>query len=240
MLLITGGLQAQADFELIEQQILDSYKILEMAHLEQNPERQRIFSAKLKNQLMFALLQEGSYYHPFLRLKQYLKIVESPDRRIRTFSWDALSLGTCRSACSLVQYRGVRNESYFHVLSEESEVIKDYKDVFITRIYLLNDPSGTPYYLLIGNGSHGIGQEHTTARIFYFGHNELLECTNCFEGNYPYWTMEGSTQFPVDLKFHTRRKQLYYYQPTYNSKTGQRTKGLHYQLYWKDGFFKGY
>ena len=34
MLLITGGLQAQADFELIEQQILDSYKILEMANFD--------------------------------------------------------------------------------------------------------------------------------------------------------------------------------------------------------------
>jgi hypothetical protein len=235
-----GGLQAQTDFESIEQQILDTYQILKTAHLEHNPERQGIFSAKLKNQLMFALLQNGSYYYPFLRLRQYIKVVESLDKRIRVFSWDALGLDAWRSVCSLAQYRGVQNESYFYVLSDGSQSAADYRDVFINKIYLLNSPTGMPYYLLLGNGSHGIGQEHTTLRIFYFGHNQLLECKDCLEGNLPYWTIKGSTQFPVELSYHPRRKTLYYYQPSYNAKTGKRARGLHYQLYWKDGFFRAY
>ncbi|MBL4649990.1 MAG: hypothetical protein JKY03_09675 [Aureispira sp.] len=240
MLLIMGDLQAQTDFELIEQQILASCRVLKKAHLEQNPERQHIFSAKLKDQLMFALLQDGSYYYPFLRIQKYVKIVESPDKRIRVFSWDVLNLGNSRNACSLVQYRGVQNESYFHVLSDEKESVGKDKNVFVSAIHVLNNASGIPYYLLIGNGSDAKDQEHINLRIFYFGHNQLLECTDCFEGNSSDWTMQGSTQFPVELQYHSRRKKLYYYQPTYNLKTGQREKGLHYQMYWKEASFKGY
>lgn len=240
MLWIVGNLQGQTNFELIEQEILESYKILKVAHLEQNPERQRIFSAKFKNQLMFALLQEGSYYHPFLYLQQYIKIVESPDKRIRVFSWDGFNLNSWRSACSIVQFRGVQNESYFQILSDGRQVPRDYKDVFIENIQQLVHPSGTVYYLFLGKGSHGKGEEHATIRIFYWGHNELLECQDCFEGNLPYWTMRGSTQYPVDVQYDARRKKIFYYKPTYNSKTGIREKGLHYQLYWKDGFFRSY
>jgi hypothetical protein len=240
MLLISGSLQAQTNFDLIERQILNSYRLLKTAHLEQNPERQRIFSAKLKDQLMYALLQEGSYYYPFLRIQQYVKIVESSDKRIRVFSWDILELGNVRNACSIIQYRGVQNESYFNILSDENESVGNDKNVFVKAIHLLNNSSGIPYYLLIGKGSDAKGQEHTTLRIFYFGHNQLLECADCFEGNLSYWTMHGATQFPVELQYDSRRRKLYYYQPTYNSKTGQRKKGLHYQMYWKDGFFKSY
>ncbi len=240
MVFITGNLQAQTDFEFIEQQILDSYSVLKKAHLEQNPERQRIFSAKLKTQLMFALLQNGSYYHPFLSLGQHVKIVESPDKRVRVFSWDVLSLGAGRNVCSLVQYRGVQNESYFNVLSEGNIATENHKNVFITAIHLLKNPSGIPYYLLVGSGSVIKDQEHTTARIFYFGHNQLSECADCFEGNLPYWTMQGSTQFPVELQYDSRREKLYYYQPSYHPKTGQRKKGLHYQMYWDKGSFKNY
>lgn len=240
MLLITTNLQAQTDFQAIEQQILNSCNILKTAHLEQKPERQRIFSAKLKDQLMFALLQEGSYYYPFLSLQSYVKLVESPDKRVRVFSWDVLTLGNVRNVCSLVQYRGVKNESYFHVLSDEHTPNGDDKAVFVNAIHLLNNASEDPYYLLIGKGSTGKGQEHSTGRIFYFGHNQLLECADCFEGKMPYWTMSGSTQFPVDLKYDSRRGKLYYYKPTYNPKTGRREKGLHYQMYWKNGIFKSY
>lgn len=235
-----GNLQAQTNFKLIEQQILNNYRILKIAHQEENPERQHIFSTKIKDQLMFALLQEGSYYYPFLRIQEYIKIVESPDKRIRVFSWDVFDLGRSRNACSLVQYRGVRNESYFHMLSDKNESNGKDKNVFIKAIHRLNNPSEIPYYLLIGKGSDAKGQEHTTLRIFYFGHNQLLECTDCFEGNLAYWTMQGSTQFPVELQYDSRRKKLYYYQPTYNPKTGQREKGLHYQIYWKEGVFKSY
>jgi hypothetical protein len=240
MLLVMGDLQAQTNFKLIEQQILASHSVLKKAYLEQNPERQRIFSAKIKNQLMFALLQEGSYYYPFLSIQKYVKIVESPDKRIRVFSWDVLDLSNARNACSLVQYRGVQNESYFHVLSDENKSTEKDKNVFVKAIYVLNNPSGKPHYLLIGNGSDAKDQEQINLRIFYFGHNQLLECTDCFEGNSSNWTMQGSTQFPVDLKYDSRRKKLYYYQPTYDLKTGQRKKGLHHQMYWKDGFFKAY
>jgi len=240
MLLITGSLQAQTNFELVEQQILASYRVLKKAHLEQNPERQHIFSAKLKNQLMYALLQNDSYYYPFFRLRQHVKIVESPDKRIRVFSWDVLDLSNARNACSLVQYRGVQNESYFHVLSDENQSTERGENVFVNAIYVLNNPSGIPYYLLVGNGSDAKGQEYTTLRIFYFGHNQLLECMDCLEGNLPNWTMQGSTQFPVELKYDSRREKLYYYQPTYDPKTGQRQKGLHYQLYWKGAYFKSY
>ncbi|CAA6823090.1 MAG: Unknown protein [uncultured Aureispira sp.] len=240
MLLITADLQAQTDFELIEQEVLATYRVLKKAHLEQHPERQRIFSAKLKNQLMFALLQDGSYYYPFLRLREYVHVVESPDKRIRVFSWDVLDLGHARNVCSLVQYRGVKNESYFHILSAGTRSSDKDRNVFIRGIHVLKAPSGRPYYLLIGNGSYAKGQEHTTVRIFYFGHNQLLECLDCFEGNLPYWSMQGSTQFPVELQYDFRREKLYYYQPTYHPQTGQRVKGLHYQLYWKDGFFRGY
>lgn len=240
MFFITTNLQAQTDFQAIEQQILNSCKILKKAHLEQNPERQRIFSAKLKDQLMFALLQEGSYYYPFLSLQTYVKLVESPDKRVRVFSWDVLDLGDARNVCSLVQYRGVKNESYFYILSDGKKTIGNDKNVFINSIHLLNNASGVPYYLLIGKGSVGKGQEHSTLRIFYFGHNQLLECTNCFEGKVSYWTIMGSTQFPVDLQYDSRRGKLYYYQPTYDSKTGRREKGLHYQMYWKNGIFKNY
>lgn len=238
--LIKGDVQAQINFEQIEQQLLNSYRVLETAHLEQNPERQHIFSKKLERQLMFALLQEGSYYYPFLSLQQHIRIVESPDKRIRVFSWDALGLDSWRSACSLIQYRGVKNESYFHILSDGNQSIRNYEDVFVQAIHLLEHPSGITYYLLIGNGSHRTGQEHSTLRVFYFGHNQLLECTDCFEGNLLYWTMEGSTQFPVELEYNPRRRELYYYQPSYHPKTGQRVKGLHYRLYWNDGFFRSY
>lgn len=240
MFWLVGSVQGQTDFELIEQEILESYRILKVAHLEQNSERQRIFSAKLKNQLMFALLQKGSYYYPFLYLQKYIKVVESPDKRVRIFNWDALSLNSWRSACSVVQFRGVQNESYFQVLSEGKQLPEDYKDIFVEKIYPLIHPSGNSYYLFLGRGSHGKGEEHITARIFYLGHNELIECQDCFEGNLPSWTVKGSTQYPVDLQYDFHRQKLYYYQPTYNSKTGVREKGLHYQLYWKDGFFRSY
>jgi hypothetical protein len=134
----------------------------------------------------------------------------------------------------------VQNESYFDVLSEGNTSIEKDKNVFITAIYLLRHPSGSSYYLLVGKGSEIKGQEHTTLRVFYLGHNQLLECMDCFEGNRPYWTMQGSTQFPVGLEYHSRRKQLHYYEPTYDFKNGQRVQGLHYQLYWKDGIFRGY
>ena len=240
MLLITANLQAQTNFRLIEQQILNSYSILQAAHSEQNSERQRIFSAKLKDQLMFALLQDGSYYYPFLSLRRYMKIVESPDKRIRVFSWDVLDLSNSRKVYALVQYRGVQNESYFYVLSDANNSIENDKNVFVNAVHILKNASGIPYYLLIGNGSTAKGQEHSTLRVFYFGHNQLLECADCFEGNLPYWTIMGSTQFPVDLKYDSRRGKLYYYQPTYHPKTGQREKGLHYQMYWQDGLFRTY
>ena len=233
-------LQAQIDFGQVEQQILDTYRILKKANLEQNPERQQIFSEKLKSQLMYVLLQEGSYYYPFLRLKQLIKIVESPDKRIRVFSWDAFCLGNGRTVCSIAQFRGARNESYFHVLSDGKERERDYKDVFIQEIYLLDTPSNDLYYIFLGKGSHGVGQEHTTLRIFSLEHNQLLECAHCFDSKTSYWSVEGSTQYPVELTYNARRKQIHYYQPTFNFKTGAREKGLHHQLFWKNGAFRSY
>ncbi|BDS11006.1 hypothetical protein [Aureispira anguillae] len=230
--------QTQVDFELMEQQMIDNYQILKEAYENGNPERQQIFGKKLKRQIMFALLQKGSYYYPFFRLRRYIQMVESQDKKIRIFSWDGMVGGNWRKMYSIAQFRGVQNQSYFKILSDGEQIVHRYQDVCIHAIHQVPAPQNNgSYYVVIGKGSHAKGQQHTTVRVFYFSHNELLECSDCFEQGETYWTINSSIYYPIDLTYDSKRKQIRYLKPTYDPKTGNRQRGRYHRLYWREGKF---
>lgn len=228
----------QVDFRKIEQEILDDFKILKEAYLNGNPERQQIFGNKVKHQMMFVLLQEGSYYHPFLRLQQYVKIVESQDKKIRVFSWNGMAQGNWQKSYAIAQFRDVKNQARFQILSDGQQVVENYHDVCIEAIYQLpNSQNKGIYYAMVGRGSHAKEQEHMVVRLFYFAHNELLECTYCFEELENQWLIKGTFQYPIDLSYDARRQQFRYLKPTYDPITGKRQDGKYHKLYWRNGQF---
>jgi len=232
-------LHGQTNFSAIEDNIIDSYVILKEAHKNQNPERQVIFAQKMKKQILFVLLQQGSYYYPFHRLKNYIHIVESKDKKVRVFSWDAMAGGSCRKMLSLAQFRGVRNEPYIQILSDGKSL--DYRNSCMHSIYEIGGSDNTLYYMMIGYGSLGAGQQHRTIRMFYLTHNELKECENCFESNSKYWVIQSPLSHKIDLKYNYRRKRLSYKEPFYDVQKGRYTDLNHKnykQLFWIENKFR--
>lgn len=235
--LLSGMLNAQSDFVSIERDIIETYLLLKEAHKNSNPERQQIFATKLKQQIMFALVQDGSFYYPYSKLKSHIHIVESKDKKLRIFSWDALASGDWRQMIAFAQYRGVRNESLVHVLSDNEQLeLENFNDVCYETIHHLFSNTGKEYYLLIGYGSHGAGQHHSAVRLFSIEHNQLTECDQCFEQLEKSLILKAPIQYSVLVDYHPRRKRLSYNQIYFDNRT--QSYQTHYlQFYWKNGRF---
>lgn len=238
LLFMWTGMYSQTDFDAIEREIVKNCRILQYAYDDGIPERQVIFAKKIKQQLLYVLLQEGSYYYAFDRLKQYINIHEAADKKLRVFSWNNRKRMAWQEMTTLIQFRGVSNESYVHVLSptivQQSE--NDFRDVCIDAVYTIETNIKT-YYLLLGKGSHGGGQHHAAARIFYLGHNKIEECLDCFEGYLSYWSIALPQQFEIRLNYHPYSQKLSYQTAVYNPKNNQYN--LSYQrLLWRRGKFR--
>lgn len=226
----------QADFNQIEEEIIKSYTILKEAHRAGEPERQVIFAKKMQQQLLFALLQRGSYYYPFAKLGWYIKITESADKQIRVFSWDALQGGVWRRMVSLVQFRGARNETYVHVLSNGSEAeLDNYAAVCIDQVHVLEDLDKR-YYVLIGRGQQGEGQQHQTIQVVALGHNALEKCTTCFERNQEHWVLKSSLDKPIEIHYNQSSRKLTYSLAVFDEKKGDVIQQK-IRMIWRNGRF---
>ena len=226
----------QADFNRIEEEIVKTYTILKEAYRAGEPERQVIFAKKMQQQLLFALLQRGSYYYPFAKLGWYINIVESADQQIRVFSWDALQGGAWRRMVSMVQFRGAQNETYVHVLSDgNEEELDNYAAVCIEQVHVLEELDKR-YYVLIGRGQQGEGQQHQTIQVVSLGHNALEKCTTCFERNQENWVLKSSLDNPIQVHYNQSSRKLTYALTVFNETTGRDIQQK-VRMIWRNGRF---
>jgi hypothetical protein len=142
-----------------------------------------------------ALSLEASWTYPFRQLKKQIRIVESIDKRIRTFSWDTHRGGTWHELESYIQYKEGT------VLKVQPLHLQDggYTDVIYYQIDNFEHKKGR-IYLLSGFGTHGGGHHHKIMRAFRKEGNQLIELKNAFNGE-QYLTIIATRRDKIKVAF---------------------------------------
>lgn len=109
----------------------------------------------------------------------WLKVVVSPDRRLRICSWDERSGGTMHDMCVLAQIRLSSGEIMYQRLDPPPGDPGPLYDVMFLELYQLPSPTG-PRYLAIGLGAYGSGHHHRVARLFVLGEQGLHDVPHAF------------------------------------------------------------
>ncbi len=134
------------------------------------------------NMLYTTLAKPESFSHSFDSISTKILRVTSPDNKIKIWSWDTYAGGSWHQNMTAVQFMSEDGKLGFRQLNSGEEMMMDgYTDVYINEIFEIED-KGELYYLTLGRGSHGSGNYHRLAQVFFVKGDEFVKCETCFEG----------------------------------------------------------
>jgi hypothetical protein len=100
-------------------------------------------------------------------LETLMEIRQSPDKKIKFYSWDDRTGGTYRFYKSFAQYKGIENTiCYLEDAHFESEILK---------VHEITEGQST-YYLTLGHGHCGCGLDRNEVNLFKIDGNRLIRC----------------------------------------------------------------
>lgn len=192
---------SQVSAKHIDQTLSESYRRL------QNAEFKERFAPAFKNKFIEYLSSPAMFNNNLDSLETLIMIRQSPDRRIRFYSWDELTGGTWHEINSFVQYKGAGNKIMYTQLDTDKEAESGgFTDCEIYSVDEIKDGKQV-YYLAFGWGSHGGGNQHQVIYLFKIEGNKLVKCKAFNQGE-----TELILQYPrsgkLDLQFDKEKRSI--------------------------------
>lgn len=164
-----------------------------------------------KKNLKTILSAPETFEYPFDSLGNYIKIIQSNDKRLRIFSWDERTGGTWHQIAGIAQFK---NESGIvfsqYLATEAAEENDEIVDIFYYDIYDLKGKNSI-YYLSFGWGTHGSGTHFKIIKAFKINGTEIVDDERIFKINNELNAVIFllSTRLdPINLKFNQSTKIL--------------------------------
>lgn len=202
--LFTLTISAQeSNLTQIDLQLSKMYDGLRIADWEAKDSLLKSFT----NKLYATLATPQSFSHPFDSLSTKILRRTSPNNKINIWSWDKYTGGSWHQNMTAVQFRTEDGKLGFRQLnSGEEAMLGGYTDVYILEIFEIED-GGEVYYLTFGRGTHGSGNYHRIAQVFYLKDNKFIKCDPCFEGESDL-VLEAWRGDEIELEFEPNKNEI--------------------------------
>ena len=165
-----------------EQKLIDLYKgIYEDGARLKNPKEKRLFldslEPVLEKRVIALLTMPGAMKDPFVNLRKSIKLIESPDKRLRFFSWNT-QMGDEKNYIQVIaQYKNEEGGIHVEILKPFGREGKFDQAVDYWDINMLADSS----YLVFGDGKYNTKDRAVSIANFKIAGNELTDTTAIFE-----------------------------------------------------------
>ena len=150
-----------------------------------------------KEQLKKYLLLPITFNNKLDSLETLITIKQSPDKKIKFYSWDELSGGSWHEMNAFAQFKTAGNKVSSQQIDTDEEMKEGgYTDSKIVEVNEIKE-NGKVYYVTFGWGTHGSGNQHMIIQVFRIVGNKLRKCP-AFHPNqrelvieYPRWKKLG-------------------------------------------------
>jgi hypothetical protein len=225
--LISMTLSAQTNIETAEDEIVKVF--LKLRSNEPDIDREAV-AKEFEILLTKTLSKKESWEHRFSKLRKYMDVERSDDKKIRTFGWDTRLGGSWRMLITLVQHKTATGMSVFSFQkrNDDFEYPEEdaYRDAIVIAIHQLKKG-----YLLEAWGTHGSGHHH---RIFTYHEfeNDKLVRKPAFANGKNYYTLVIPRRNDFGIEVNTQTEEIShfdfvldndigFYKPTGKRKTVQ-------------------
>jgi len=224
----------QTSVQSIDKILSDSYRRLQSSDYDI---RYDSLAPAFKKEIVKYLSLPLTLNNPLDSLATLITIRQSPDKRIKFYSWDELTGGTWHEINSFAQFKGSGNKILYMQLDTDKEYENGgYTDSEIYNVYEIREGKNV-YYLTFGWGTHGNGGEHQIVYLFKIKGDKLIKC-NAFNGENEL-AFEYSRRDKLNLEFNKKNNTLSFDEflestkDQFAQKTGKRKK-----FYFLNGLFR--
>jgi hypothetical protein len=221
------SLSAQTDIEIAEDTIVKA--LLKLRSNEQGIDKEAVAN-QFETLLTKALSKKESWEHRFSKLRKYINVKRSHDKKIRTFGWDSRLGGSWHTLITLIQYKTPTGVSVFSFQKKSDDfdypAADAYRDAVVIDIYQLKKG-----YLLEAWGTHGSGHHHRIFAYYEFENGALVRKPAFAESkNYYVLVIPRRDKFGIEVNTQTEEISHYefvldddigFYKPTGKRKTVQ-------------------
>lgn len=164
----------------------------------------------IEGRVIAELKDAESFKHPFDSLAHYVKIRTSKDSLLRTFSWDRRSGGSWHSMASYAQYKTTSGKINIKRLDVGDEFNTGAPTaVLIYDVYPIITQNDT-YYLVLGWGTYGGGEQHSLARVYKIDGETLTLCNSIFNGK-KHLVIHANRGSEINLEYDTASRTLSFF-----------------------------
>lgn len=237
-LLLGSCVQQKLNLDLLEGNLLEiRQQYLDEAynHNDYSDSLAHQFSSELMGTLGSV---KASFYHPFDSLKTKVKICNSPDGLLKTYSWyHMVGGGTWHDIWSVAQYKTENSVDTFALSLGTAGITGDPIDVNYYKIQILQD-GANQVYLLSGWGTHGGGHHFRVIRALQIQDNKLVDMEAIFNGE-KYLTVRAPRKDEISIIYDEKTQSITYDLFLRNQGTGfYKATGKQVRLTWNGQEFK--
>jgi len=160
----------------VERDLIAEYQNMVAAYPD---DRHYSLAANFKERLLSVLSQGESFSYPFDSLRKHVTIIESADKRLRIFSWDEISGGSCHDLAAIAQFKGSDGAVRTQLPDSEDSESGPENNVSYEEIHDIQI-GGRTHYLTIAWGSCGAGHHFKVVQSFRIL-EETVERDSLFE-----------------------------------------------------------
>lgn len=214
----------QSSIEIIDRTLSNGYKKIRETYDES---RYDSVAPQFKKQLTKFLLSPITLNHRLDSLETLITIIQSPDKKIKFYSWDELTGGTWHAINVFAQYSLSGNKVSYQQLDTDKEV--QHGGFTDSEIFEVNEiqEAGKVHYLTFGWGTHGSGKQHMIVQVFKIDGGKLITCRSFLAGKKEL-VIEYPRNEKAELKFDKLLNTISFNEfetdpeGVYTSKTGKR------------------
>ncbi|GAB5550680.1 MAG: hypothetical protein Sapg2KO_02710 [Saprospiraceae bacterium] len=181
---------------------------------------------------------EASFDYPFDSLKTKVKICNSPDGLLKTYSWyHTVGGGTWHDLWSVAQYKTENSIDTFALSLGTAGITGDPIDVSYYKIQILKE-GATQIYLLSGWGTHGGGHHYKIIRALKIQDHKLVDMEAIFNGE-KYLSVKAPRGNEITITYDEKTQSITYDLFIQNQETGfYKVTGKQIRLMWNGQAFK--
>jgi hypothetical protein len=229
VLLFTSVVHAQ-QFQELERDLVRSYRAMQLAETEA---RANSLSPYFAKQLLEVLLKQGSFNYRFDSLGLFIKVVSSPDKKLRTFSYDENSGKTNRTMATVVQFMDPNSQVHTNIMAGNDVLYYEWHQLPV---------NGVMHYISFGKGSRNPSTHLKRINAFRLTAQGMVWVTGLF-----YWKpeyrdailMQAARRKKIKLKYKDEKNMLVFRDFIQTDFDGLKfKKGKKIRLTLQDGLFQ--
>ena len=163
----------QTTSQSIDRTLTDIFKKLQESEYEM---RYDSIAPLFKQQVKKYLSSPLTFENKLDSLETFVRVVRSPDKKIKFYSWDELTGGTWHEVNVFAQFRGSSNQVFCEQIDTDKEMeVGGFTDSEILEINEIKE-NGKTFYVTFGWGTHGNGNQHMIIQVFQIVGDNMIRC----------------------------------------------------------------